>query len=248
MVPAKLRLPAGAGPFPAMIILHGSAGVDGRGAAMAEALARVGIASLEPDMWKARGLLGGVNGRARIISDTLPDTWGAWSYLASNPDINAAQIGVMGFSWGGAVSWITAFGLKPTLATPEVSAAKFALHVPYYGGCSSYLPDAVGGKAIARLKGKPTGAPVMYVVGTKDDYETGPDACVNLAKSYPDIPLKLRLVEGATHGFDGLKASSFKDDWAKDGKGAWVQITPDPAAAREVEREVVEFIRATFAK
>jgi len=53
------RVPPGSGTFPAVIILHGSAGMDSRGPLHADDLARAGIASLELDMWGARGLSGG---------------------------------------------------------------------------------------------------------------------------------------------------------------------------------------------
>lgn len=51
-VPGILRVPLGDGPFPAMVILHGSAGIDGRGEEMAKVLLDAGIAPIEPDMWK----------------------------------------------------------------------------------------------------------------------------------------------------------------------------------------------------
>jgi hypothetical protein len=45
---------------PAVVIVHGSAGVDSRGAFYSRALTDAGIATLEIDMWAARGWLGGV--------------------------------------------------------------------------------------------------------------------------------------------------------------------------------------------
>src|SRR5262249_43899761 len=46
---------------PAVVILHGANGVDSRGDFYAEALNAAGIATLEIDMWEARGLVGGLN-------------------------------------------------------------------------------------------------------------------------------------------------------------------------------------------
>ena len=48
-IPATLRLPPGEGRVPAVVIVHGSGGVDGRGAFYAEALRRAGIATIEPE-------------------------------------------------------------------------------------------------------------------------------------------------------------------------------------------------------
>ena len=247
-ISATLRLPNGTGPFAAVVLVHGSSGIDGRGAALAEQLRRVGIASLELDMWAPRGLRGGVNSRPRIISDTLPDAWGAWMYLAKQSQIDPKRIGIAGFSWGGAVAWITAFGLKPLNAPAEVQAARFAAHAPFYGGCTGYAPNGRGGKALASLGVKPTGAPVFYVIGSKDDYEASPQACTELAKAYPEANVKVRLFEGATHAFDGPSYGSYYDPSALDGKGNQIFAKSDSAAGDIARREVSEFFRAELSK
>jgi dienelactone hydrolase len=241
-VPGTLRIPDGDGPFAAMVILHGSAGIDGRGEQMAKVLLDAGIASIEPDMWKSRGLGGGTKSRPRIISDTLPDAYGALVYLAAHPRIDPKRIGILGFSWGGAVSWITAFGLKPLNTGSTLDALHFAAHVPFYASCTGYLPTARGGKALASIGVKPTGAPMLFIMGTKDDYESDPNSCQTLQRSYPETRMRLRMVEGATHGFDGNVAGRAYDDLAKDGKGGWITITPDPVAAAAVRKEVADFL------
>src|SRR5688572_13980279 len=79
---AQLRVPvATPGRLPAVVIAHGSAGVDSRGAFYAEALNDAGVATLEIDMWAARGWLGGVTGRPRGVPETLPDAYGALKFL-----------------------------------------------------------------------------------------------------------------------------------------------------------------------
>lgn len=245
-VPATLRLPAGSGPFPAVVIVHGSSGIDGRGAALAEELRQAGIASLELDMWKPRGLSGGPRSRPRIVSDTLPDAWGAWAYLAADPRLDARRIGIAGFSWGGALSWITAFGLKPLDAPASIRDARFAAHAPFYGGCSGYLPSGKGGKALAALGAKPTGAPVFYVIGSRDDYELSSSACSDLARAYPEFAMRVRLVEGATHAFDGPEYGEYYDPLARDASGGHIVVRADPEAAKAVRREVAAFFRSVF--
>ena len=247
-VPAVLRLPAGDGPFPAVVIVHGSSGVDGRGAALAEELRQAGIASLELDMWKPRGLTGGTESRPLIISDTLPDAWGAWAYLAADSRMDPKRIGIAGFSWGGAVTWITAFGLKPLNAPAHIKEARFAAHVPFYGGCSSYLPSGKGGKGLATLGAKPTGAAMLYVIGAKDDYELSPSACLDLAKAYPEFAMRVRLVEGATHAFDGPEYGRYHDPLARDATGGHILVRSDPEAARVVRQEVAAFFRSALGR
>jgi dienelactone hydrolase len=105
-VPATLRLPAVQAPMPAVVIVHGSSGVDSRGPSYAAELNKAGIATLEIDMWAARGITGGAD-RPRSVPETLPDAYGAFKFLAANPAIDPKRIGIMGFSWGGVVSMLT---------------------------------------------------------------------------------------------------------------------------------------------
>src|ERR1051326_9472091 len=88
-IAARLRVPADRnGTLPAVIILHGSAGPTGREGGYATALNRSGIATLEPDLWAARNLEGGADGRPRTVAETLPDVIGALTYLARPPRID----------------------------------------------------------------------------------------------------------------------------------------------------------------
>ena len=55
-VSGELRIPAAKQErVPAVIILHGSAGIDGRGAFYAAALNEAGIATVEADLFQGRG-------------------------------------------------------------------------------------------------------------------------------------------------------------------------------------------------
>lgn len=67
---------------PAVVIMHGSAGVDSRGALYARELNLAGIATLEVDMWGARGLFNycklAVTSRRRIASGRAPFSKMAW--------------------------------------------------------------------------------------------------------------------------------------------------------------------------
>lgn len=58
---------------PAIVICHGSDGVDGRGEYYASALHALGLATLEIDMWAARGSVRGAAARPRSPIETLPD-------------------------------------------------------------------------------------------------------------------------------------------------------------------------------
>ena len=73
-----LRIPVGIDRrVPAVVIVHGSAGVDSRGFSYATDLNQAGIATLEIDMWTARGIRS-PEGRPKGVPETLPDAYAAF--------------------------------------------------------------------------------------------------------------------------------------------------------------------------
>jgi dienelactone hydrolase len=83
------------GQVPAVVILHGSGGIDGRGEFHAKPLNAAGIATLEVFMFTS-----GNRPRGGSRSN-FTHMYGALNYLANRHDIDPQRIGVMGFSWGG---------------------------------------------------------------------------------------------------------------------------------------------------
>jgi dienelactone hydrolase len=240
-VPAELRLPRGNG-LPAVVIVHGSAGIDGRGISYARELNKAGIATLEIDMWSARGITGGAAGRPRSVPETLPDAYGALKYLSSHPQINPTKIGIMGFSWGGAVSMLTA--TRPyTEQYMGNSGSMFVGHAPNYPVCWVY--NRVPGYAFASL----TGAPVLIQGGDLDTYDL-PDTCQNLGQSvstaYPDL-ISVRMYRDATHAFDRDGPTvTVTDPHSHLGKGGEVQFVYNPDAAAQARATTVAFFRKRF--
>jgi dienelactone hydrolase len=86
-----------------VLIVHGSAGIDSRGDFYEAALNEAGIATLQIDMWQARGY-NAPGQRPAAIYLTYPDAFSALRFLSQQPNIDASRIGVLGFSWGGLVS------------------------------------------------------------------------------------------------------------------------------------------------
>jgi len=241
-VAGQLRLPRSAsGRLPAVVIAHGSGGVDSRGSFYARALNEAGIATLEIDMWSARGLSGGAEGRPRAVSETLPDAYGALRFLSAHPAIDGARVGIMGFSWGGVMSMLTATRKYAAQAEP---GQRFVAHAPLYPVCWVY--NRVPGYEWGDL----TGAPVFVQAGTADVYDA-PDSCESLLgglSSSDRANLSLKMYEGATHGWDRLEpAIQVSDPYAHQGQGGLVDIAPSPEAARESRRAVVDFFQRTLA-
>ncbi|MGO8797836.1 MAG: dienelactone hydrolase family protein [Roseiarcus sp.] len=241
VVPAILRIPdAAARPMPAVVIAHGSAGVDSRGPGYARELNRAGIATLEIDMWAARGLEGALD-RPKTIQETLPDAFGAFKFLASDPAIDPRRIGVMGFSWGGVVSMLTA--TKPYSLLYLGEGAKFAAHAPLYPVCWIY--NRAPGFEFADF----TGAPIFIQCGEQDAYDL-PDSGEKLAQSLAAVApglLSVKTYPGATHAFDRTEpAMTVTDPFSHLGKGGEVLFAPNPTAAAEARAATVAFFAHAF--
>ena len=240
-VAAQFRLPWRKGKMPAVVIIHDTEGVNGVGNYYAEALNKIGIATLEIDMWTPRGLMGLVAGRPKTVPETLPDAYGAFKYLSGRPEIDAQRIGIMGFSFGGVVSMLTAtkFYTEKYLG----QELKFAAHVPFYPSC--WLYNHIPGYEFDSF----TGAPIFIQVGEKDVYDD-PDTCPKLVQSLPEAERKLisiKLYPNATHEWNRLQPSvTYYDPKAYKGKGGEVTLIPNPQAAEESRLATLQFFEQVF--
>lgn len=243
-IPAKFNLPPGQN-LTAIVIVHGSAGPDSRGTFHREYLVENGFAVLELDMWSPRAVTS-LARRPRSTLDTLPDVWGAWHFLANNPNINKDKIVIMGFSWGGVNAMATAFGKKSKNPPIELSNAKFAAHIAFYPVCDVWVKNGIASRSVDLST--PTGAPVQIHNGTRDDYDTAPNICESLKTAHPLMPIELLMYEDATHGFDSANAQAvqFYDPVAKNGKGGQVKVIGDEQARSRAKASVLDFLRRSL--
>src|SRR5438105_5992584 len=220
---------------PAVVIVHGSAGVDSRGSGYAADLNTAGIATLEIDMWTARGIRG-PEARPKGVPETLPDAYGAFKLLAANPAIDSKRIGIMGFSWGGVVSMLSA--TRPYSERYLGKEARFAAHAPNYPVC--WLYNQVPGYEFKDL----TGAPVELQAGELDDYDQS-DTCTNLVKSLGSEGgriISVKIYPNAAHGWDRLEQPVVVNDpYSHLGKGGPVRIAANEAVAKLSRAATVAF-------
>ncbi len=240
-VAGALRVPRDAKtPSPAVVIVHGSAGVDGRGQALAVELNRAGIATFEIDLWTPRGVKSPLE-RPKHVNETLPDVYAAFRVLAARTDIDRQRIGITGFSWGGVVSMLTA--TRKYTVQYLGKEAGFAAHAPHYPVCSVY--NKLPGYEFGDL----TGAPVLLQAGALDDYDL-PDTCPKLVASLPEADralVKVVVYEGATHGWDGSgPATSHFDPAAHQGKGGEFRLIPNAGVAQISRAATTAFFRCSF--
>ena len=241
-VSAQYRLPRieTAQALPAVIILHSSSGIDSTGRFYARALNNAGIATLELDLWGARGLQGGSANRPATPQETLPDVFAALHYLLQQPNINAEKIGVIGFSWGGVLSMLTATEQYMAMTgTPF----RFAGHVAHYPVC--WLYNNVPGFEFANL----TGAPVLIQTGELDDYDL-PETCPLMVANLSEVDketVELNTFKNAYHAWDRLEAEWLvTDPFSHLGQGGEVTLSPNKRVAKKSRRNVVKFFSNIF--
>jgi dienelactone hydrolase len=259
-IPATLTLPGrGAAPFAAVVIVHGSGGLLPQGPEpdYAAALAGAGIAALVIDMWKARGMpsgpaafggAGGVDRRPRVPEDTVPDAFGALAFIAARPEIDRSRVGIVGFSWGAAVSLLASSETAAARALP--GGLRFAAHAGQYLVCWPFLPDAPAGRAV---QAPATGAPVQLHVAGRDDYDDadGGAGCRAMLAAMPEprrATTELIVHPEATHMWD-FKITvpiTIADRHSHKGRGGTVHVVTDTALAARTRAMTVAFFQKAF--
>ncbi len=220
---------------PAVIIVHGSGGVDSRGGHYAQELNKIGIATLEIDLWAARGVKTALE-RPKTVQETLPDTYAALNFLVNNPNIAANKIGITGFSWGGVVSMLTSVEANNTKYA--INGERFAAHAPFYPVCWVY--NKAPGYEFKDL----TGAPILIQAGKADLYDA-PDTCEKLLETVPAkdrANVKLIMHDNATHAWERREpdAEAF-DPYSHLGKGGLVPLKYNAKAAEDGTNTLIEF-------
>jgi dienelactone hydrolase len=161
-VPATLSFPDEARDrYPAVVVVHTIAGyLEANEGRYAAELRKAGYATLTYDSFAARGTTGVALSRSGpgFWPTAVADACAALRLLAGHPKIDAGRIAIVGFSYGGEVAHLAAFEQLRAALNP--GPERFAAHVAFY-------PAGVFG-AIAE-RGAYTGAPILMLLGEKDD-------------------------------------------------------------------------------
>lgn len=189
----ELRLPtAGTTRLPAMILLHGSAGVQGGTDRWAKELNDRGIATLTVDSFTERGIGSTVGAQGQLSEVAVViDAYRALEMLAKHPRIDPTRIGLLGNSRG-AVSTLYA-SMKRFQRMYAPVDAQFAVYLSLYPLCyKTYIDET-----------DVADRPVRLFNGTAD--EIAPiRQCLSYVKRLQDAGKDAQLTEypGAFHGFD----------------------------------------------
>jgi dienelactone hydrolase len=237
----RLRVPEREGRLPAVILLHGSAGPSEREGGYADRLNAAGFITLELDQWAARGRAGGADGRPRTVHETLPDLYGARAWLAAHPRVDAARIGVIGFSFGAVATMLAA---TKGQNAPFLGEDRFAALMPVYPICHLY--NRVRGFEFADL----VDAPMLIVTGAVDGYDDDAEAGPKLVAALSDADrarVRCEVMPDAHHGFDMPGGRVVVDPAGHRGAGGELRMAYNAAAAERAHGLAVAFFSQALA-
>lgn len=191
-ISGELRLPQGAGPFPAVVLAHGCNGNASMERSWGAQLREWGYATFVLDSFRGRGILEVcTNGRTLRPLQRVPDAYGALRVLAENPKIDARRVALMGFSHGGVLAMIASTQWARDTFVPAGQPA-FRAFLPFYPNCNASYPER-----------HQVSAPVRIHAGEADDW-TPARPCAELAASLraSGQDVQIEVYPGAHHAFD----------------------------------------------
>jgi dienelactone hydrolase len=244
-IDARLYRPAGDGPFPAVVGLHGCGGRDFRTRdapfntlrTWAEALSALGYVVLLPDSFRPRGV-------AEVCTQEKPtvsphrhrprDAYGALAWLGRQTYVQRDRVFLIGWSNGGSAT-LAAIRADNFQDLRRRAGGDFRAAVALYPGCVTQVKTGWG-----------TRTPLLILIGDADDW-TPAAPCRELAALSRGAgePLELVLYPGAFHGFDAPDHRPVERadvPRAKSNDKGRVTIAADPAARADAFARVPRFL------
>jgi len=232
--------PDGAGPFPAVVGMHGCAGLFSNGGVApryrdwAQHLTKAGFVVLYPDSYGSRGLGSQCtvrNGAVRTDRERVADANAARRWLQHQPYIEPDKIALLGWSNGGiSVLW----AVRRLAAARKDDTADFRSAVALYPGCRR-LDNAAWSARI----------PTLILIGAVDDWNS-PKDCQRMVAGARGRSAGTSIVvyPGAYHDFDHpSRPLQVRSGYAfsSDGSGR-VHTGTNPAARADALRRVPQWL------
>ena len=192
----ELRIPRlGTDRLPAVILIHGSGGVNVSHDRWAQDINSIGVATFIVDTFSGRGIVNTITDQAQLHTlAMMVDAYRALGELARHPRIDPERIAVMGFSKGAVPAvYSSSERFSKTYAPGNL---RFAAHIGLYTPCNVRYRD----------EEKTTGKPVRMHHGIPDDWV--PIApCRDLVARLKAAGGNAALAEyeGAYHAYDAFQ-------------------------------------------
>jgi carboxymethylenebutenolidase len=213
-----LTQPATAGRYPAVVVIQEIWGVNSHIQSVADRLPSQGYVGLAPALFHREGrmTLGLYEEMEPALArlgrctdaNIITDVKAAVAYLKAQPFVDPQRIGIVGFCFGGRVSYQSACNV------PDLKAA-----VVFYGG---RILQPLGGPGPAPIEQTANiTAPILGVFGEDDNNPSPADvATVEAELNKHGKTSKFHMYPGCGHGFHCDGRASYRHEAAKD---AWAR-------------------------
>ena len=182
---ANLYKPAGNGPFPALVLLHGCGGISANVIAWGQWLTAQGYVALVLDSFSGRGLTRVCGDSAPLMGGArAPDVYAAAKHLKTLSFVDAERIGAIGWSHGG---WTVLRAAALQANEPDVRIKALVAFYPFCGDTPVYRSSI----------------PLLMLLGASDDW-TPAEPCRRLAEAArrDGRDVTVFVYPNAHHGFD----------------------------------------------
>ena len=207
-----------AGPYPAVVVLHGCGGISSHSAKIADQLGSWEYVALTVDSLGPRGIASGCGGRSL---DQAFDAYAALHYLSQLDFVDAARVAVLGQSMGGSAVLYA--------VDRDLGAQYFDQH---FRAAIAYYPNCVSGGSMT--------APTLVLIGEADEWNQA-EQCREMVKHArtDGAAISLIVYPGAHHAFDVVELKP-----GTRALGHWVEY--NEPAAKDAEEKARAFLAANL--
>ena len=198
-----LAKPTGDGPFPIILVCHENRGLTPHIQDVTRRVAKAGYAGLAVDLLSRQGGTAKITNSEEISGalgsapegQPVQDFQSGLRYMQSQPFADKAKVGMVGFCYGGGVTW------RMATQTPELRAA-----VPFYGPAPQV-------EAVPNIQ-----AAVLAIYGEQDQRINAGIPAIEAAMQQNNKTFQKIIYPGVNHAFHNDTGQRYNREAAKD---AW---------------------------